>query len=86
MGPLTGILQVYSYNLPRRKMRRHIQTRTLPAGFVTSRLHFLRPDKMSALFGKCLSLRNFVLRLAPVPINDPVCNLKSVGLLSGKRE
>lgn len=44
------------------------------------------PDKMSALFGKCLSFRDFVPRMAPVPINDPVCVLKSAGLLSGKRE
>lgn len=47
---------------------------------------FMGPDKMSALFGKCLSFRDFVPRRAPVPINDPVCILKSVELRSGKRE
>lgn len=41
---------------------------------------------MSALFGKCLSFRDFVLLTSPVPINDPVCILKSAGQLSGKRE
>lgn len=38
---------------------------------------FIGLDKMSALFGKCLSLGDFVLRKTPVPINDPVCILKS---------
>lgn len=41
---------------------------------------------MSALFGKCLSFRDFVLLTSPIPINDPVCILKSAGQLSGKRE
>lgn len=75
---MTRSRQVCNYNLPRRGVRRHPQTLTLPTGFVTSRLHFMGPDKMSALFGKCLSLGCSVLLAAAVAVNDPVCILKSV--------
>lgn len=62
-------------------MRRRTQTLALPAGlgFVTPRLHFSGADRMSALFGECLSLGHSVVLTAPVPVNDPVCILQSVG-------
>lgn len=61
---------------PRRKMHRFRRAHS-PLGLSPRIYIFIGPDKMSALFGKCLSLGDFVLRTTPVPINDPVCILKS---------
>lgn len=63
-----------NYN-PHRKLRRFRLSHS--ARFVTSRLHFYRARQNVSTVWKCLSLGDFVLRKTPVPINDPVCILKS---------
>lgn len=85
-GPVTHILLVLTITSHIAKSADTFRLAHSPPGSSPRIYVFMGPDKMSALFGKCLSFRDFVLRMAPVPINDPVCILKSAELLSGKRE
>lgn len=77
ISPATRSHKVYNYNLLRCKRADTLGHKHSPPGSSPRVYIFMGPDKMSALFGKCLSLRDFVLLTTAVPINDPVCILKS---------